>query len=195
MPGLNTFLQIAGALPFSSFLKGGSSTLPLPTLSSETTSTKRRRPETRRRPVQTRRRAETRQRPVQTRRPIQTRRRAGTRRPVQTRRRAGTRRPVQTRRRAGTRRPVQTRRRASKNKVIEPRKLSQRKRVGTPGKYVCVNGCGKNEKGAYYTGKEPSPKGLGYCARCTPLNIVMRGNDGNLWENKKFSKGKRWVKV
>ena len=47
----------------------------------------------------------------------------------------------------------------------------------------------------YYTGKEPSPKGLGYCARCTPLNIVMRGNDGNLWENKKFSKGKRWVKA
>ena len=196
MPGLNTFLQIAGALPFSSFLKGGSSTLPLPTLSSETTSTKRRRPETRRRPVQTRRRAGTRQRPETRRRPVQTRRRAGTRRPVQTRRRAvQTRRPVQTRRRAGTRRPVQTRRRASKNKVIEPRKLSQRKRVGTPGKYVCVNGCGKNEKGAYYTGKEPSPKGLGYCARCTPLNIVMRGNDGNLWENKKFSKGKRWVKV
>ena len=66
--------------------------------------------------------------------------------------------------------------------------------MGKPGKYVCINGCDKKVK-AYYTGKEPSPKGLGYCARCTPLNIVMRGKDGNLWENKKFSKGKRWVKV
>ena len=23
----------------------------------------------------------------------------------------------------------------------------------------------------------------------------MKGKDGNLWENKKYSKGKRWVKV
>ena len=84
--------------------------------------------------------------------------------------------------------------RRTERKVVEPRKLSTRKRVGEPGKYLCVNGCDKKMK-AYYTGKEPSPKGLGYCARCTPLNIVMRGNDGNLWENKKFSKGKRWVKA
>jgi hypothetical protein len=56
-----------------------------------------------------------------------------------------------------------------------------------------VSGC-KGEK-AYYTGKEPSPKGLGYCARCTPLNVTMKGTDGNLWENKKYSNGKRWVRV
>ena len=51
------------------------------------------------------------------------------------------------------------------------------------------------EKIGYFTGKEPSPKGLGYCARCTPLNITMKGKDGNLWEIKKYSKGKRWVRV
>ncbi len=46
-----------------------------------------------------------------------------------------------------------------------------------------------------YKGNEPSPKGLGYCAHCTPLNITMKGADGNLWENQKYEKGKRWVMV
>jgi len=44
-------------------------------------------------------------------------------------------------------------------------------------------------------GTEPSPKGLGYCAHCTPENVTMRGKDGKLWENVKYSKGKRWKKV
>tara|TARA_Y100000817_G_scaffold313866_2_gene311016 strand:+ start:134 stop:340 length:207 start_codon:yes stop_codon:yes gene_type:complete len=66
--------------------------------------------------------------------------------------------------------------------------------VGKPGKYQCINGCkGKANRG-YFKGTEPSPKGLGYCAHCTPLNVIMKGKDGKLWENKKFSKGKRWVK-
>tara|TARA_Y100001970_G_C13916542_1_gene691287 strand:- start:438 stop:686 length:249 start_codon:yes stop_codon:yes gene_type:complete len=78
---------------------------------------------------------------------------------------------------------------------IRVRNLSKRKFVGSPGKYQCVNGCDKNTKGGYFTGKEPSPKGMGYCARCTPLNIMMKGADGNLWEIKKYSKGKRWVRV
>tara|TARA_B100000686_G_scaffold345480_1_gene430151 strand:+ start:494 stop:934 length:441 start_codon:yes stop_codon:yes gene_type:complete len=47
----------------------------------------------------------------------------------------------------------------------------------------------------YYKGDEPSPKGLGFCAHCTPLNVTMKGFDGNLWENQKYSKGKRWVKI
>jgi len=46
-----------------------------------------------------------------------------------------------------------------------------------------------------YKGTEPSPKGLGYCAHCTPLNITMKGADGNLWENQEYAKGKRWVMV
>ena len=46
-----------------------------------------------------------------------------------------------------------------------------------------------------YKGTEPSPKGLGYCAHCTPLNITMKGADGNLWENQEYKKGKRWVMV
>ena len=46
-----------------------------------------------------------------------------------------------------------------------------------------------------YIGNEPSPKGLGFCAHCTPLNVTMKGLDGNLWENQKYTKGKRWIKV
>ena len=84
-------------------------------------------------------------------------------------------------------------RRTTNNRHIKVRQLTERKRKGVRGKYECVT-CNKNVK-AHYTGKEPSPKGLGYCARCTPLNVTMKGKDGNLWENKKYSKGKRWVRV
>ena len=76
---------------------------------------------------------------------------------------------------------------------MRTRRLTNKKVKGHTGKHECST-CSKNVK-AYYTGKEPSPKGLGYCARCTPLNIIMKGKDGNLWENKKYSKGKRWVRV
>ena len=47
----------------------------------------------------------------------------------------------------------------------------------------------------YYKGNEPSPKGLGYCAHCTPMNVTMKGLDGNLWENQEYKKGRRWIKV
>jgi hypothetical protein len=79
------------------------------------------------------------------------------------------------------------------NRIVKVRNLTNRKHKGPPGKHECIT-CKKGVK-AYFTGKEPSPKGLGYCARCTPLNVTMKGKDGNLWENKKYSKGKRWVRV
>ena len=47
----------------------------------------------------------------------------------------------------------------------------------------------------FYTGKEPSPKGLGFCAHCSPENITMKGLDGELWKNQRYSKGKRWMRV
>ena len=111
-------------------------------------------------------------------------------------RRKGVRRTARrTARRSARRSSRRTARRSSRrtSKFIKARNLTKRKRKGVPGKYECV-GCDKSKK-AYYTGEEPSPKGLGYCARCTPLNVMMKGKDGNLWENKKYSKGKRWVRV
>ena len=40
-----------------------------------------------------------------------------------------------------------------------------------------------------------SPNGLGFCEKCTPLNIIMRGKDKNLWKIEKSGKTKKWVKV
>ena len=82
-----------------------------------------------------------------------------------------------------------------RNKTIRVRNLSKRKFIGKPGKYKCVNGCNKNTSYGHFKGNEPSPKGLGYCAHCTPLNVIIKGKDGDLWQNKKYSRGKRWVKL
>ncbi len=49
--------------------------------------------------------------------------------------------------------------------------------------------CKKNPK-RHYTGKEPSPKGLGYCASSEEEGTIMKGRDGNMWIK---SKGK-WIK-
>jgi len=86
-----------------------------------------------------------------------------------------------------------TSRKSPQKRHVKVRQLTKRKHKGVPGKYECLT-CKKGVK-AHFTGKEPSPKGLGYCAKCTPLNITMEGKDGNLWKNKKYSKGKRWVRV
>ena len=39
------------------------------------------------------------------------------------------------------------------------------------------------------------PSVLGYPAKKTNLNIIMKGSDGNLYKNKRYKKTKRWVKV
>ena len=36
-----------------------------------------------------------------------------------------------------------------------------------------------------FTGKELSPKGLGFCEKCQPLNVIIRGKDNNLWKIEK----------
>ena len=49
----------------------------------------------------------------------------------------------------------------------------------------------KNNPKRTYTGKEPSPKGLGFCASGEKKGTEMKGKDGNMWVK---SKGK-WVKT
>ena len=54
----------------------------------------------------------------------------------------------------------------------------------------CINDDKKS-----YTGKEPSPKGLGYCAHASKLNEKRKGRDGNIWIVSKTSNNiKRWIK-
>ena len=54
----------------------------------------------------------------------------------------------------------------------------------------------KNSNTGTYKGTEPSPKGLGYCARGEKLGKKKKGRDGNMWEVKETKKGTpRWVKI
>lgn len=54
--------------------------------------------------------------------------------------------------------------------------------------------CIKDKK-SFYTGKEPSPKGFGYCAHCEKVGVKRIGKDGFSWIVTKTKKGaKRWVK-
>ena len=43
--------------------------------------------------------------------------------------------------------------------------------------------------------KKGDPSKLGYHAKRTNLNIIMKGSDGNLYKNKRYKKTKRWAKV
>lgn len=49
----------------------------------------------------------------------------------------------------------------------------------------CINNLKKT-----YTGKEPSPKGLGYCASGVKEGTEMKGKDGNMW----IKKNTKWIK-
>ena len=42
--------------------------------------------------------------------------------------------------------------------------------------------------------KKGDPSSLGYHAKRTNLNIIMKGSDGNLYKNKKYKKTKRWIR-
>lgn len=53
----------------------------------------------------------------------------------------------------------------------------------------------KNNPKKSYKGTEPSPKGLGYCASSEKIGEKKKGKDGNMWQVKKISNGKRWIKL
>lgn len=94
------------------------------------------------------------------------------------------------RKKATKRKIISKKRSLRKNSLKIKRKTIKKNRKTTKKKRVC--NCDIDR---FYQGNEPSPNGLGFCDHCTPLNVTMKGLDGNLWENKKFSKGKRWIKA
>ena len=47
--------------------------------------------------------------------------------------------------------------------------------------------CGSHK----YQGDENTPRGMGKCEECLPLNIVLKGKDGKLYENRKEG----WFKI
>ena len=55
----------------------------------------------------------------------------------------------------------------------------------------------KKKKKTRKKGKRSSkgdPSKLGYHAKRTNLNIIMKGSDGNLYKNKRYKKTKRWAR-
>ena len=82
-----------------------------------------------------------------------------------------------------TRRKVKKTKTKTKTKIKTPDKISEKIPDKTLNKCSCkiIN--------------DNSPNGLGFCAKCTPLNIIMRGKDKNLWKIEKSGKTKKWIKV
>ena len=40
-----------------------------------------------------------------------------------------------------------------------------------------------------------SPEGLGFCPKCQPPNVIMRGKDDNLWKIERINNTNKWIKV
>lgn len=58
--------------------------------------------------------------------------------------------------------------------------------------FICKNSLNNS---ATYTGREPSPKGLGYCARFEKIGTKKKGKDGNMWIVSERANGSRaWIK-
>ena len=51
-----------------------------------------------------------------------------------------------------------------------------------------------NDSSVSYTGVEPSPLGMGYCASGVDMDTVMIGRNGKQWISKTNSDGSLWVK-
>ena len=68
--------------------------------------------------------------------------------------------------------------------------LKKRKRITrmgrTPLKARC--NCEKNIN-------SNSPEGLGFCPKCQPLNVIMRGKDDNLWKIERKNNTKQWITI
>ena len=77
--------------------------------------------------------------------------------------------------------PARIRRKVTKKLKRSKRQTIREKKLGKQCK------CGSHK----YTGKEETPRGLGKCEECIPLNVVMQGKDGKLYENRKGG----WHKV
>ena len=76
--------------------------------------------------------------------------------------------------------PSRARRKVTKKTRRTKKKTKQRGKTKQKGKTKKCS-CGTKK----YTGKEETPRGFGKCEECVPLNVVLRGTDDNLYENRK----------
>ena len=186
------FVQIAGAIPFSSFLRSGNKTCKRKRVRIKDGVPNQKDIEHNKKCEKPLKNKKTKRRSLRKTLTQRTKRKTSRRKTQRKTQRKTSRR---TSRKTSRRTSKRTRRKTSRRNIVPVRSLLKRRFVGKPGKYLCVNSCRGNDKRGYFKGTEPSPKGLGYCAHCMPLNVTMKGKDGHLWENIKYSKGKRWNRV
>ena len=81
-----------------------------------------------------------------------------------------------------TRRSPSRKRRVSRKTSRRTKRRSNRKKIKrtTSGNKNKKCSCGSHT----YTGNESTPRGAGNCEECIPLNVVLKGKDGKLYENK-----------
>mgnify|MGYP001266448124 FL=1 len=87
-------------------------------------------------------------------------------------------------------------------KRVITKKPSRKKRTGKKKALTRIKGskkigcktCDCSCEGKF-TGKESSPLGLGFCEKCQPLNVIMRGKNGKLWKIEKIGKTKKWIQI
>ena len=75
--------------------------------------------------------------------------------------------------------PKSSRQKTRRQKTRRPRAQGSKKNK-TVSLHQNACQCGTH----HYTGSEPTPRGLGNCEECIPLHVVLRGKDGQLYENR-----------
>ena len=65
------------------------------------------------------------------------------------------------------------------------RRSSRKKKTKKHSKKHCK--CGTH----HYSSQEHTPRGLGHCEECIPLNVILKGKDGNYYRNE--TKG--WIHI
>jgi len=75
-----------------------------------------------------------------------------------------------------------------KKNTKKKKKLTKTKRR-VPPKKKCI--CKKHPKHS----KDDSPNGLGKCAECKPLHIIIKGKNKKYWENKSVNGKHTWIQV
>jgi len=80
-----------------------------------------------------------------------------------------------------------------KSRLTKRRKRSRTK-VKKVKKSLKLNGLNKCK--CSLNKNSPSPEGLGFCALCSPLNIMIKGKNGKLWEiASKSDLSKYWKQI
>ena len=86
----------------------------------------------------------------------------------------------------------QSKKKRSKKKRSK-KKQTKKKRYNLINKRSRLMKCKCNNR--YVNRMVKSPSGYGICPNCTPIDRIMYGTDRNLWKNKSFKSGNRWIKV